>query len=99
MSRGVADVIDDKVDHWRRIVQAVGMVAYPRFVNHFDFPTKLAVPPFNDGRILRDGHDIISIAHDVNNGDLCFGQWSEDIDRIPRVGKRFCSVMEMIAIN
>ena len=90
---------NDKIDYRRRIVKAMGMVAYAGFVNHFDFAAKQAVSRFDDGRVLRNGNDIISIANDVNDGNMRFGKRSERIDRISRVGERFRFVMEMIATD
>ena len=63
-------VPEDEVHDRRGVVQAMGVVLEALADDYFDLAAELLVPLVEEGGVLQVGHDLISVAGQVNDGDL-----------------------------
>ena len=92
-------MIKDELHDRGWILQSMGMVAHPGFVENPNLPPELAVAFLDKGGVLLYGHDIVGVADHVNQGHTGPRERFQRVDGVAAIGQRSRFVLEPVAFQ
>ena len=91
-------MLEHEVDNGLRVLEAMGMMVATGLSDELKMATEFLIALLGDGGVFGQGHDLVCITANGEDGNLVGGQGSEVVDGVELVGLGFFIGLEAIHI-